>query len=38
MARSLKVKSESIPYVKKAVKRNGFARQVDLAEALGIAR
>lgn len=38
MARSLKVKSECIPYLKKAVKRNGFARQVDLAEALGIAR
>lgn len=36
MPRSLRVKSEKIPTLKLAVKRNGYARQKDLAEELGM--
>ncbi|MCA2938643.1 MAG: AAA-like domain-containing protein [Microcystis sp. M113S1] len=38
MGRSLKVKSEYIPRVKQALKRNGYATQQLLAEELGFAR
>ena len=38
MGRSLKVKSEYIPRVKQAVKRNGYGTQQLLAEELGFAR
>ncbi|MDJ0562193.1 MAG: helix-turn-helix transcriptional regulator, partial [Microcystis sp. M53599_WE4] len=38
MGRSLKVKSEYIPRVKQAVKRNGYATQQLLAEELGFAK
>ncbi|WP_413167544.1 AAA-like domain-containing protein [Capilliphycus salinus ALCB114379] len=38
MPRSLKVHLQYIEKVKLAVKQNGFARQVDLAEDLGLAR
>jgi transcriptional regulator with XRE-family HTH domain len=38
MGRSLKVKSEYIPRVKQAVKRNGYASQQLLAEELGFAK
>ena len=38
MGRSLKVKSEYIPRVKQAVKRNGYATQQLLAEELGLAK
>ncbi|NEQ68861.1 MAG: helix-turn-helix transcriptional regulator, partial [Symploca sp. SIO2D2] len=35
-SRSLKVDQNYIPQVKSAVKEKGYARQQDLAEALGI--
>lgn len=38
MARSLKVKSEYIPRVKQAIKRNAYPTQQMLAEALGLSR
>jgi transcriptional regulator with XRE-family HTH domain len=38
MARSLRVVSEYIDKVKLALGRNGFPRQQDLAEALGLSR
>jgi serine/threonine-protein kinase len=38
MGRSLKVKSEYIPRVKQAVKRNSYATQQLLAEELGLAK
>jgi serine/threonine-protein kinase len=38
MGRSLKVKSEYIPRVKQALKRNGYATQQLLAEELGLAK
>jgi transcriptional regulator with XRE-family HTH domain len=38
MGRSLKVKSECIPRVKQALKRNGYATQQLLAEELGFAK
>ena len=38
MGRSLKVKSEYIPRVKQAVKRNGFPSQQVLAEELLLAK
>ena len=38
MGRSLKVKSEYIPRVKQALKRNGYATQQLLAEELGFAK
>ncbi|NCS22818.1 MAG: serine/threonine protein kinase, partial [Microcystis aeruginosa G11-06] len=38
MGRSLKVKSEYIPRVKQAVKRNGYASQQLIAEELGLAK
>lgn len=37
MSRSLKVKIEYIHQVKSAVKRNGYPRQKDLAEDIGLA-
>ncbi len=38
MSRSLKVSSQHIPQVKLALKRKGFARQVDLARSLQLSR
>ncbi len=38
MSRSLKVSPQYIQQVKSALKRNGFARQIDLAEDLQLAR
>ena len=37
MSRSLRVHVDSIPRVKAGLRRNGYARQKDLAEELGIA-
>ncbi|MEM8722475.1 MAG: helix-turn-helix transcriptional regulator [Cyanobacteria bacterium P01_G01_bin.39] len=36
MSRSLRVQAEKIPALKLAVKRNGYPRQKDLAEELGM--
>ena len=38
MSRSLKVSSEYIPLVKSALRRNGFARQIDLAESVQVCK
>ncbi|HEY9611387.1 MAG TPA: DNA-binding protein, partial [Allocoleopsis sp.] len=38
MSRSLKVSPQYIEQVKSALKRNGFARQIDLAKDLQLSR
>ena len=38
MPRGIKVRKEEIENVKLALKRNGFLRQLDLAEELGISK
>ncbi|MFW5665929.1 MAG: tetratricopeptide repeat protein [Coleofasciculus sp.] len=38
MSRGTKVHPDSIPKLKQALRRNGFPRQIDLAEAVGVSK
>jgi len=38
MSRGTRVHPDYIPKLKKALRRNGFPRQIDLAEAVGVSK